>query len=128
MGSSGGHRRLPGGSDHFSLQTHKQTLHHNIYINLIILINLWLIIIRKAKIEVVLPASKQVGPMSNILSYIESTLKSRGPHSSRLGQNLSNLDTEFLDINYIPHVIGGSLKYVLHSIAKDLTGLERGGM
>ena len=32
MGSSGGHRKLPGGSDHFSLQTHKQTLHHNIYI------------------------------------------------------------------------------------------------
>ena len=27
-----GYRRLPGGSDHFSLQTHKQTLHHNIYI------------------------------------------------------------------------------------------------
>ena len=25
MGSSGGHRKLPGGSDHFSLQTHKQT-------------------------------------------------------------------------------------------------------
>ena len=33
MGGSGGYRRLPGGSDHFSLQTHKQTLHHNIYIN-----------------------------------------------------------------------------------------------
>ena len=32
MGGSGGYRRLPGGSDHFSLQTHKQTLHHNIYI------------------------------------------------------------------------------------------------
>ena len=32
MGSSGGHRRLPGGSDHFSLQTDTQTLHHNIYI------------------------------------------------------------------------------------------------
>ena len=33
MGGSGGYRRLPGGSDHFSLQTHKQTLHHNIYID-----------------------------------------------------------------------------------------------
>ena len=36
MGGSGGYRRLPGGSDHFSLQTHKQTLHHNIYIIIII--------------------------------------------------------------------------------------------
>ena len=32
MGGSGGYRRLPGGSDHFSLQTHKQTLNHNIFI------------------------------------------------------------------------------------------------
>ena len=32
MDSSGGHRRLPGGSDDFSLQTNRQTLHHNIYI------------------------------------------------------------------------------------------------
>ena len=32
MGGSGGYRRLPGGSDHFSLQTNRQTLHHNIYI------------------------------------------------------------------------------------------------
>ena len=31
MGGSGGYRRLPGGSDHFSLQTNRQTLHHNIY-------------------------------------------------------------------------------------------------
>ena len=29
---TGGYRRLPGGSDDFSLQTDKQTLHHNIYI------------------------------------------------------------------------------------------------
>ena len=32
MGGSGGYRRLPGGSDDFSLQTNRQTLHHNIYI------------------------------------------------------------------------------------------------
>ena len=32
MGGSVGHRRLPGGSAHFSLQTNRQTLHHNIYI------------------------------------------------------------------------------------------------
>ena len=31
-GGSGGYRRLPGGSAHFSLQTNRQTLHHNIYI------------------------------------------------------------------------------------------------
>ena len=32
MGGSGGYRRLPGGMDHFSLQTHRQTdTHHNIY-------------------------------------------------------------------------------------------------
>ena len=37
MGSSGGHRRLPGGSDDFSLQTDRQTLHHNIYIIIIII-------------------------------------------------------------------------------------------
>ena len=36
MGSSGGHRRLPRGSDDFSLQTDTQTLHHNIYIIIII--------------------------------------------------------------------------------------------
>ena len=35
MGGSGGYRRLPGGSDDFSLQTDKQTLHHNIYIIII---------------------------------------------------------------------------------------------
>ena len=29
---TGDYRRLPGGSDHFSLQTLRQTLHHNIYI------------------------------------------------------------------------------------------------
>ena len=33
MGGSGGYRRLPGGSDHFSLQTHT---HHNIYIIIVI--------------------------------------------------------------------------------------------
>ena len=32
-GGSGGYRRLPGGSAHFSLQTNRQTLHHNIYIS-----------------------------------------------------------------------------------------------
>ena len=36
MGGSGGYRRLPGGSDDFSLQTNTQTLHHNIYIITII--------------------------------------------------------------------------------------------
>ena len=36
MGGSGGYRRLPGGSDHFSLQTNTQTdTHHNIYITTI---------------------------------------------------------------------------------------------
>ena len=38
MGGSGGHRRLTGGSDDFSLQTNRQTLHHNIYIIKIIVI------------------------------------------------------------------------------------------
>ena len=39
MGGSGGYRRLPGGSDHFSLQTNTQTdTHHNIYIIIIITI------------------------------------------------------------------------------------------
>ena len=33
MGGSGGYRRLPGGSDDFSLQTE---LHHNIYIIIIL--------------------------------------------------------------------------------------------
>ena len=37
MGGSGGYRRLPGGSDHFSLQTNRQTLHHNIFIIIIII-------------------------------------------------------------------------------------------
>ena len=36
IGGSGGYRRLPGGSDDFSLQTDKQTLHHNIYITIIL--------------------------------------------------------------------------------------------
>ena len=35
MGGSGGHRRLPGGSDDFSWHTYRQTLHHNIYIVII---------------------------------------------------------------------------------------------
>ena len=35
-GGSGGYRRLTGGSDDFSLQTDRQTLHHNIYIIIII--------------------------------------------------------------------------------------------
>ena len=33
---TGGYRRLPGGSDHFSWQTDRQILHHNIYITTII--------------------------------------------------------------------------------------------
>ena len=36
MGGSGGYRKLPGGSDDFLLQTDKQTLHHYIYIIIII--------------------------------------------------------------------------------------------
>ena len=32
MGGSGGYRRLPGGSAHFSGHTDTQTLHHNMYI------------------------------------------------------------------------------------------------
>ena len=35
MGGSGDYRRLPGGSDDFSLQTDTQTLHHKIYIIMI---------------------------------------------------------------------------------------------
>ena len=38
MGGSGGYRRLPGGSDDFSLQTDRHTLHHNIYINITIIV------------------------------------------------------------------------------------------
>ena len=38
----GGYRRLSGESDHFSLQTDKQTLHHYIYIVIIIIIILGL--------------------------------------------------------------------------------------
>ena len=37
MGGSGDYRRLPGGSDDFSLQTNRQTLRHNIYIIIIII-------------------------------------------------------------------------------------------
>ena len=37
MGGSGGYRRLPGGSDHFLLQTE---LHHNIYIIIIIIFSI----------------------------------------------------------------------------------------
>ena len=38
MGGSGGYRRLPGGSDDFSLQTNTQTdTHHNIYITILVL-------------------------------------------------------------------------------------------
>ena len=33
MSDSGGYRKHPRGSDDFSWQTHKQTLHHNIYIS-----------------------------------------------------------------------------------------------
>ena len=44
MGSSGGHRKLPGGSDDFSWQTDTHTLHHNIYI-IIIIITIIIIII-----------------------------------------------------------------------------------
>ena len=36
MGGSGGYRRLAGGSDDFSWHTDRQTLHHNIYIVIII--------------------------------------------------------------------------------------------
>ena len=36
-GGSGGYRRLPGGSAHFSLHTNRQTLHHNIYITIMML-------------------------------------------------------------------------------------------
>ena len=44
MGGSGGYRRLPGGSDDFSLQTNTQTdTHHNIYI---IIIFIFIIIIK----------------------------------------------------------------------------------
>ena len=53
MGSSGGHRKLPGGSDDFSLQTNRHTLHHNIYI----IINLTTAIIR-LKIIVIISAAK----------------------------------------------------------------------
>ena len=35
MGGSSGYRRLPGGSDHFSWHTDRQTLHHNIYIRVV---------------------------------------------------------------------------------------------
>ena len=45
MGGSGGYRRLPGGSDDFSLQTDKQTLHHNIYIIIVIIIIINIVII-----------------------------------------------------------------------------------
>ena len=39
MGGSSGNRRLPGGSDHFSLQTNTQTdTHQNIYIIITIII------------------------------------------------------------------------------------------
>ena len=39
MGGSGGYRRLPGGSDDFSLQTNTQTdTHHNIYIIIVVII------------------------------------------------------------------------------------------
>ena len=37
MGGSGGYRWFPGGSDHFSWHTDRQTLHHNIYIITIII-------------------------------------------------------------------------------------------
>ena len=36
MGGSGGNKTLPGGGAHFSLQTNTHTLHHNIYIIIII--------------------------------------------------------------------------------------------
>ena len=38
MGGSCGYRRLPGGSDDFPLQTDTHTLHHNIYIIIVIII------------------------------------------------------------------------------------------
>ena len=44
MGGSGGYRRFPGGSDHFSWQTDRHTLHHNIYINNIEIIIIIIII------------------------------------------------------------------------------------
>ena len=47
MGGSGGYRRLPGGSDHFSLQTNRQTLHHNIYIITITIIIIPIITLSK---------------------------------------------------------------------------------
>ena len=45
MGGSGGYRRLKGGSDDFSLQTYRQTLHHNIYIIIIFVIIIVIIIV-----------------------------------------------------------------------------------
>ena len=44
MGGSGGYRRLPGGSDDFSLQTDTHTLHHNIYIMAAMMITVSIII------------------------------------------------------------------------------------
>ena len=40
MGGSGGYRRLPGGSAHFSLHTNRQTLHHDIYIIIVDIVDI----------------------------------------------------------------------------------------
>ena len=41
MGGSGDYRRLPGGSDDFSLQTDRQTdTHHNIYIIIVVMVRI----------------------------------------------------------------------------------------
>ena len=61
MGGSGGYRRLPGGSDHFSLQTNTQTdTHHNIYITIIFIIITILISI-KSLVEGETPRDEDLG-------------------------------------------------------------------
>ena len=67
MGGSGGYRRLLGGSAHFSLQTNRHTLHHNIYITIVFnqIRNLY-----KPEPEQVEGAAQEVGPVDNTLGKI----------------------------------------------------------
>ena len=67
LGGSGGYKRLPGGSAHFSLQTNRHTLHHNIYITIIFnqIRNLY-----KPEPEQVEGAAQEVGPVDNTLGKI----------------------------------------------------------
>ena len=85
MGGSGGHRRLPGGSDDFrDTQTHKQTLHHNIYIIKIIITIITIIITEELNWREVTARSGPPKVSSVSLSVFVSSTATQGLFSDEL--------------------------------------------